>query len=239
MCLTKKNEGNAAVRCGINIGYVWLSLAFACAHVNAEKFKIVDQNGVPVSNAVLIASANPLTSLDETAQNALPTAIMDQVDKQFSPHVLVVQKGQAVGFPNSDDIRHHVYSFSTPNNFEIKLYSQTANEPVRFGSAGIVVLGCNIHDSMKGYIFVTDTEHAMVSDENGHVNMTAQNASSYAIWHSRLARGIVDPVPVLFKGLPKQGSALATIDSDGIRQIRVSLLAETADRQKKFRARFK
>lgn len=81
------------------------------------RLKIVDQNNVPLANAVVeYAAAIP-------AQQAVNEQIyiMDQVNKQFVPHVLVIPENSFVSFPNSDDIRHHVYSFSSAKTFELKL----------------------------------------------------------------------------------------------------------------------
>lgn len=82
---------------------------------------------------------------------------MDQIDKEFVPLVVPVQVGAAVSFPNKDNIRHHVYSFSPAKRFELKLYSGVPAKPVVFDRPGPVTLGCNIHDWMVGYIYVVDT----------------------------------------------------------------------------------
>lgn len=84
-------------------------------------------------------------------------AAVEQRDKAFIPTVSVIQTGTLVSFPNRDEIRHHVYSFSTPKIFEIKLYAGTPADPILFDKPGEVVLGCNIHDHMYAYIYVVDT----------------------------------------------------------------------------------
>ena len=84
---------------------------------------------------------------------------MDQRGSQFVPHVLPVQAGTSVTFPNSDQIRHQVYSFSASKRFELPLYAGTSASPIRFDQPGIVVLGCNIHDWMIGYVVVLDTPY--------------------------------------------------------------------------------
>ncbi|MCW4630031.1 hypothetical protein [Marinomonas rhodophyticola] len=96
-------------------------LMFGCflSSVWAEMtLSVVDQDNLPVSDAVVTVSKNVVGTPSMVA-------VMDQVDESFLPRVLVVQKGQYVNFPNSDDIRHHVYSFSEPKTFEIKLYKGT------------------------------------------------------------------------------------------------------------------
>ena len=64
---------------------------------------------------------------------------------QFVPHMLVVQTGTSIEFPNSDVVGHHVYSFSKPNNFVLPLYTGDSHAPVTFDHDGVVMLGCNIN----------------------------------------------------------------------------------------------
>jgi plastocyanin len=92
---------------------------------------------------------------------------------QFSPMVIAVEQGQSVNFPNSDNIRHHVYSFSKAKRFETKLYANKPEAPVVFNQPGLVVLGCNIHDSMVGYIFVSPWQDFGVSNIHGVANINA------------------------------------------------------------------
>lgn len=144
---------------------------------------ILDQDNLPVSDAVVLVSNNAVST---------PTtvAVMDQVDESFVPRVLVVQKGQYVSFPNSDDIRHHVYSFSQPKTFEIKLYKGTEIAPILFDKPGLVVLGCNIHDDMIGYIIVADNAFALKTDKDGKVRIPAKSGDSVSLWSERFIEGV-------------------------------------------------
>ncbi len=88
--------------------------------------EIVDQQGKPLVGAVLTLQGNA----SSVAYNL--KADMDQRDKQYVPHVLAVHTGTQVKFPNSDNIRHQVYSFSQPKRFELRLYEGTPSDPVLF-----------------------------------------------------------------------------------------------------------
>lgn len=164
------------------------SLAFA-----QIKIHVLDAEGQAVPNAVVSIpiEANSLPS--EASNDELPSLIMDQVDKQFSPHVLIVKPEQSVVFPNSDQVRHHVYSFSKPNDFEIRLYSGDQAEPIQFSHPGVVVLGCNIHDQMVGYLYVQGKEISRLSDAAGFVEFDESLLSgiedqlTVSVWHSRLS----------------------------------------------------
>lgn len=93
--------------------------------------------------------------------------IIDQRDKEFIPLVSAVQMGTKVFFPNNDKIRHHVYSFSKSKSFEIPLYGHVDPEPVLFDTPGVIPLGCNIHDWMNAYIFVSKTPYFSLSNKEG------------------------------------------------------------------------
>ena len=136
----------------------------SCAVVHAEMIEVnvVDADRVPVPEVVVFIEQN-----GAGVRRAAPeTAVMDQRDMEFVPHVLVVQKGASVLFPNSDTVGHHVYSFSKPNNFVLPLYTGDPHDAVIFEHDGVVMLGCNIHDHMLAYIVVVDTDVFEVTDES-------------------------------------------------------------------------
>jgi plastocyanin len=153
-----------------------LLTALAAAHCGAATLEvsIVDETGKPIADVAVYATAENRDELGATgvaslavAPAAAPPAIMDQQHGQFVPHVLVVRTGTAVTFPNSDKVSHHVYSFSPTKPFELGLYKGDVYPPVVFDKPGIVVVGCNIHDSMLGYIRVVETPHFAVTDQQG------------------------------------------------------------------------
>lgn len=126
---------------------------------------------------------------------AKKTAVMDQKNRTFVPHVLPIQTGTAVRFPNNDDIRHQVYSFSSAKTFQLPLYTGTPSSPIVFDKPGVATLGCNIHDKMSAYIVVVDTPHFAASGGNGRVTLGDLAAGKYAVhvWHPQLK---VEPVNV-------------------------------------------
>jgi len=158
-----------------------------CAVAQAESIKVtvVDPDGVPVPEVVVFVEQDGIG----VRRGSPESALMDQRNKQFVPHVLVVQKGASVLFPNSDTVGHHVYSFSKPNNFVLPLYTGNPHDPVIFDHDGVVMLGCNIHDHMLAYIVVVDTDVFGLTDESGSVSLNiADSASGYVanIWSPRI-----------------------------------------------------
>ena len=114
-------------------------------------------------------------------------AVMDQMNRMFMPEVVVVPVGSTVSFPNSDSVSHQIYSFSAAKRFQLPLYRGKPYPPVPFEQAGIVILGCNIHDWMIGYIDVTDAPFYGTTDKQGAWSAQLP-AGRYqiAVWHPRM-----------------------------------------------------
>lgn len=147
-----------------------------------------------VSVAVKLSDGRPLAGAVVTMQStgkklgpATPIrAVMDQMHRMFVPEVLVIPVGSSVSFPNSDSVSHQIYSFSPAKRFQLPLYRGKPYPPVLFDQPGIVVLGCNIHDWMIGYVYVTDASFYGTTDAQGA--WTAEvPAGRYEItvWHPR------------------------------------------------------
>lgn len=161
-----------------------LLLALACGECMASvlQVQVRDMHGLPVADAVVW-----LLPLDRPAPpSPARPATMDQRHLSFLPQVLVVQAGTNVRFPNSDNVRHHVYSFSPAKRFELKLYAGNHTSSVLFDKPGVVILGCNIHDWMLGYIVVVDTPWFAKTGANGIATVEAP-AGHYMLklWHPR------------------------------------------------------
>ena len=165
---------------------------------------VVDPDGRPVPEVVVfIKQAGISAALDR----APAAAVMDQRDVRFVPHILIVEKGAKVEFPNSDVIAHHVYSFSRPNNFVLPLYKGTPPNPVHFMHDGIVTLGCNIHDGMLGYVVVVATDVFGMTDARGAVSLSVDDhASNYDIniWSPRI-RDSSGPIEQSVTSIPPGG----------------------------------
>lgn len=148
----------------------------------ALEVEVTDSEGTPLADAVVYLPEMAPPTLAEAA-------VVDQVGKRFRPLVTAVARGAAITFPNSDNIRHHVYSFSPAKRFELKLYHGVPAEPVVFGEAGVVTLGCNIHDSMVAYVRVLDSGVYGISDAAGRVTLpsVAGTVTRLRVWHPFLA----------------------------------------------------
>ena len=187
--------------------------AAAGARAGTVVVDVQDAADKPAADAIVF-----LDSADARRQSRpLPGVDMAQEARQFVPGVLVVPVGTAVSFPNRDTVRHHVYSFSPAKKFELKLYIGTPANPVVFDRPGVVVLGCNIHDNMVGWILVVDTPYfARSAPGTGRVQLDNVPPGAYTLrtWHARLPVG----APALEQPLavPASGTGSAQVRLTGL-----------------------
>jgi plastocyanin len=128
--------------------------------------RVVDASGRPVRDAVvtLYPSGNAAR-----APKAGGRYVVSQQNMQFHPFLTIVPVGADVSFPNLDNTKHHVYSFSPAKRFELKLFAKDQSRTVHFDKPGAVALGCNIHDQMSAFIVVTDSAWTARTNVQGMV----------------------------------------------------------------------
>jgi plastocyanin len=146
---------------------------------------VLDSAGHGVAGIVITAEPEAAAPSEKRLAH---TATMDQQHMQFVPRILVIQTGTGVDFPNSDQIQHQVYSFSAPKTFKLSLYAGHKYPPIVFDRPGLVTLGCNIHDGMIGYIYVTDSPFFGRSDDAGQLQLHGLPAGNYRLtaWHPQM-----------------------------------------------------
>jgi plastocyanin len=168
----------AVLLCGL------LKVAGALAATIAVAVQSVD--GRPLAGAVLT-----VYPLNGSGHPGSPVhAVMDQVNRAFVPDLLVIPTGSTVEFPNSDTVSHQIYSFSPARKFQLPLYRGKPYPPVRFDQAGLVTLGCNIHDSMLAYVLVTDAPYFGRTDNAGSWSVEVPRGTyRVTVWHPRIRAG--------------------------------------------------
>lgn len=132
-----------------------------------------------------------LSPLDRTA--ATPTQDsgrmpqLVQRNKAFEPHVLVVQAGTLVQFPNKDPFFHNVFSLFNGKRFDLGLYEAGSSKAVRFDRVGISFLFCNIHEEMSAVIVAVDSPYFGLSDRAGRVSIPTVSDGRYElhVWYER------------------------------------------------------
>lgn len=160
-----------------------LIIAPAQAFAGDLVMTVRDGAGKPVANAVV--TVHPAAGVPGGPIRFPWTYTVAQANIQFDPFVLVVPVNAVVGFPNKDKVRHHVYSFSAGNKFELKLFGKDESRSVTFKAIGVAAIGCNIHDQMVGFIKVVDTPFAVKTDGAGVATIRGvpAGAATVRVWH--------------------------------------------------------
>jgi hypothetical protein len=158
------------------------------------KVQIVKRDGaklLPASAGAPDASgvALWLVPLDEPASPSMPPQHpqLIQRHKTFEPHVLVVQAGTTVQFPNKDPFFHNVFSLFDGKRFDLGLYEGGSTNSVKFERAGISFLFCNIHPEMSAVVIAVPTPYFAVSDRAGRLSIPNTPDARYAlhVWYER------------------------------------------------------
>jgi len=161
-----------------------LALLFFCAPSFAASIDatVLTSAGKPVEDAAVV-----MEPVAGWAPRGHRTVTIEQRDREFIPYVSIVETGTLVEFPNRDAFKHHIFSFSPPKIFEIKLYAGKPVLPVLFDKPGEVALGCNIHDWMEAYVLVVNTPYFAKTGASGQATIRNVPAGHYRlrVWHPR------------------------------------------------------
>jgi plastocyanin len=178
---------------------------------------IIDPAGGGVTEVVVTAA--PVDQHVGTPPASPAAAVMDQLGLAFAPRILVVAVGTSVEFPNNDSVSHQVYSFSPAKRFQLPLYKGERHPPVTFELEGLVVLGCNIHDEMVGYIYVTGAPFFGKTDASGTLHLQNLPAGDYrvTVWSPLIA----DPPPALIRNVHIDTHEITADRVQLIRRLRV------------------
>ncbi len=116
-----------------------------------------------------------------------PPPQIAQINKSFDPHVMVIQMGTPVQFPNKDPFLHNVFSLFDGKRFDLGFYEAGSSKTVHFDRAGVSFLFCNIHPEMSGAVVAVDTPYFGASDRNGRVSIANVPDGRYQlnVWYER------------------------------------------------------
>ena len=181
-----------------------------------------DADRVPDASNVAVWLA-PLDRNNATGTVLLPLVAkppeLVQRHKTFEPHVLVVQVGTLVAFPNKDPFFHNIFSLYDGKRFDLGLYEAGTTRSVLFDRPGVSFLFCNIHAEMSAVIVAVDTPYFGLSDRSGHVIIPNLPEGRYQlnVWYER-------SLPEILRGLTR----VVTI-SDATRNVGVIRVAEDSN----------
>lgn len=167
-----------------------IALLAANTAISADvRIDVSDRRGDPLPDVAVYLVPSESVHQSDSASRPVSTAVVEQIDNAFVPHISVIEAGTHVSFPNNDSVSHHVYSFSEPKSFQLDLYRGNAHPPEIFDAPGLVVIGCNIHDGMLAYILVVDTPHSSISTADGAATFADVQPGIYDlhVWAPRVA----------------------------------------------------
>ncbi|MEE9448404.1 MAG: hypothetical protein V3V72_00010 [Ignavibacteriaceae bacterium] len=126
--------------------------------------------------------------MEGTYQPEQEKPILDQLNMVFIPHVLPILVSTTVQFPNSDEVRHNVFSPSKIKPFNLGTYSKGVTREVMFDKAGVVTLLCNVHTEMSAYIIVLENPYFAKTGPDGTFTINDVPEGEYIIktWHEKL-----------------------------------------------------
>jgi plastocyanin len=117
--------------------------------------------------------------------SAPPVPQVAQLDRRFSPDLLVISAGSTVSFPNMDPIFHNIFSLSKAKSFDLGSYDQGQSRKVLFPKPGIVDVYCHLHPNMEATIVVTPNRWYARADGSGQYRIPDVPPGQYTIvaWH--------------------------------------------------------
>jgi len=116
-------------------------------------------------------------------------AIIDQLNLTYVPRVVAMQKGTTADFPNSDAVRHNVFSPPTAAlQFNLGTYPTGVVKEVLFDVVGETPLLCNVHAEMAGYAVAFENPYFAVTDKDGNYTIEGVPPGKYVVktWHEKL-----------------------------------------------------
>lgn len=179
------------------LSFALLALAAAGAHPATVSVIVTDKEGKPVADAVVVVV--PATPGASPAKPLAMQATVSQEKMQFVPAVTVVPVGARITFVNNDSWEHHVRGSaagvaqftSTTGGFELRLDGKPAGQPAKSAEVtaakpGPVLLGCHIHGSMKGHVYVSDSPWAMKTTPEGQAvfDDVPAGPAQVRVWHA-------------------------------------------------------
>jgi plastocyanin len=171
-----------------------LALSLGSAWAGTVEVDVTDAHGHPLADAVIELSPAD-SSASVPAAKPPAQGVIDQRHETFLPLVTLIRKGGRVIFTNNDTTMHQVYSFSDIKQFAFEIDEGEHSQPVVFDKPGVVAIGCNIHDQMITYVYVTEQPFAGLSNSLGLTTMADVPDGKYhgTVWHPQLRPGSRPP----------------------------------------------
>jgi plastocyanin len=174
-----------------------LCVLSALAWAGNLSVSVLDKEGKPVADAVVVLL--PSVAGTPKAPPAMQTVI-SQEKMRFVPAVSLVGVGAKARFVNNDPWEHHVrasaagvaqFNAAPGEGFELRMDGKAEGQPAKtadatFAKAGAVLLGCHFHASMRGYVYVSDSPWAMITNADGVAAFEGvpEGATQVKVWQA-------------------------------------------------------
>ncbi len=197
----------------------WLicfSAAALCAHAATVTGKVTLRDsairkGADASGVVIAFVPVDGAPIPPAAPPAAKHARMLQKNKLFLPHVLAVQAGTLIDFPNDDPIFHNAFSNYSGQVFDVGLYPPGTKRTVKFARPGVVRVFCNIHASMSAVIVVLETPYFTTTGKDGQWQMDLPPGDyTMKVFHERATEAALQGLSRKVT-IPAEGTTLGNI----------------------------
>jgi hypothetical protein len=161
-----------------------LTLILQSSFSNALNVTVLDNEGTALSDIVIYAEPLDQQAVEKTNKKL----VISQAKKSFTPYISVAQTGNTLAFNNRDDITHHIYSANAKRKFAFLIRpGESVNQP-KLETTNEIVMGCNVHDWMSGYLLVVDTPYFEKTAKSGKATLAIKGKGRYKIiaWHPQL-----------------------------------------------------
>ena len=177
---------------------VFMAAQCACAITQAANLQVVvvAREGKPVADAVVVLR----TAVASQPSKSLPAQItISQEKMRFVTVISIVALGARAHFVNNDPWEHRVrgsaagaaqFDQKVADGFEFRLDGMPDGKAAKtadavLSKAGAVLLGCHLHVSMRGHIFVSESPWATISDANGSAlfDGAPEGSARIQVWH--------------------------------------------------------
>jgi len=138
----------------------------------------------------------PISTPPDTSAPVAPMhAVLQQKNKTFEPHLLVVTKGSSVDFPNRDPWFHNVFSLFNGKRFDLGLYEAGSTRTVHFDREGVSYIFCNIHPEMSAVVVVLPSQYFATPNPQGDFSIASVPPGRYMlhIWNEHALAATLQP----------------------------------------------
>lgn len=157
-----------------------------CGHDNKQSEELViNGESKGIKNAVV-----SLVDIAAGKKADTTTAVLDQKECVFTPHILAISSGASVDLLNSDNVMHNLHSWSIKNPAFNEGVSGGGKLTKKFDIPEMVKITCDVHKWMSSFIVVKPNPYFAVTDENGRFKIENVPAGTYKIeaWQEKLGK---------------------------------------------------